>query len=201
MKKIKMLEINKSISKEELNELPVESFNGEIIVIDYASDIRKILPFLKKQKVLGFDTETRPTFKKGEMNEVALLQLSTSKTAFLFRLNKTKLPKELVDILSDPEITKVGVAIKDDILALKRLSKFTPEGFVEIQDKVKDFEIENFGLKKLSGLLLGFRISKAQQTSNWEADILTEAQIKYAATDAWVSLEIYNRLCEIEKAS
>ena len=196
-----MLEINKSISKEELNELPVESFNGEIIVIDYASDIRKILPFLKKQKVLGFDTETRPTFKKGEMNEVALLQLSTSKTAFLFRLNKTKLPEELVDILSDPEITKVGVAIKDDILALKRLSKFTPEGFVEIQDKVKDFEIENFGLKKLSGLLLGFRISKAQQTSNWEADILTEAQIKYAATDAWVSLEIYNRLCEIEKAS
>lgn len=201
MKKIKMLEINKSISKEELNELPVESFNGEIIVIDYASDIRKILPFLKKQKVLGFDTETRPTFKKGEMNEVALLQLSTSKTAFLFRLNKTKLPEELVDILSDPAITKVGVAIKDDILALKRLSKFTPEGFVEIQDKVKDFEIENFGLKKLSGLLLGFRISKAQQTSNWEADILTEAQIKYAATDAWVSLEIYNRLCEIEKAS
>jgi ribonuclease D len=196
-----MIEINKSISKEELNELPVESFNGEIIVVDYACDISKIIPFLKKQKVLGFDTETRPTFKKGEMNEVALLQLSTSKTAFLFRLNKTKLPQELVDILSDPEITKVGVAIKDDILALKRLSKFTPEGFVEIQDKVKDFEIENFGLKKLSGLLLGFRISKAQQTSNWEADILTEAQIKYAATDAWVSLEIYNRLCEIEKAS
>jgi ribonuclease D len=196
-----MIEINKSISKEELNELPVESFNGEIIVVDYACDISKIIPFLKKQKVLGFDTETRPTFKKGEMNEVALLQLSTSKTAFLFRLNKTKLPQELVDILSDPEIIKVGVAIKDDILALKRLSKFTPEGFVEIQDKVKDFEIENFGLKKLSGLLLGFRISKAQQTSNWEADILTEAQIKYAATDAWVSLEIYNRLCEIEKAS
>jgi ribonuclease D len=196
-----MIEINKSISKEELNELPVESFNGEIIVVDYACDISKIIPFLKKQKVLGFDNETRPTFKKGEMNEVALLQLSTSKTAFLFRLNKTKLPQELVDILSDPEIIKVGVAIKDDILALKRLSKFTPEGFVEIQDKVKDFEIENFGLKKLSGLLLGFRISKAQQTSNWEADILTEAQIKYAATDAWVSLEIYNRLCEIEKAS
>ena len=196
-----MLEINKSISKEELNDLPVESFNGEIIVIDYACDINKIMPYLKKQKVLGFDTETRPTFKKGEMNEVALLQLSTSKTAFLFRLNKTKLPEELIEILSDPEIIKVGVAIKDDILALKRLSKFSPQGFVEIQDKVKDFEIENFGLKKLSGLLLGFRISKAQQTSNWEADILTEAQIKYAATDAWVSLEIYNRLCEIEKAS
>jgi len=196
-----MLGINKSISKEELNELPVESFNGEIIVIDFAADIKKILPFLKKQKTLGFDTETRPTFKKGDMNEVALLQLSTEKTAFLFRLNKTGLPEELISILADSSITKVGVAIKDDIIALKRITKFNPAGFVEIQEKVKDFEIENFGLKKLSGLLLGFRISKAQQTSNWEAEILTEAQILYAATDAWVSLEIYNRLLEIEKAS
>ncbi|MDA3893029.1 MAG: 3'-5' exonuclease domain-containing protein 2 [Salinivirgaceae bacterium] len=193
--------MNKSISKEELNELPVEGFSGEIILVDYVRDINKILPYLKKQKILGFDTETRPTFKKGALNEVALLQLSTKKTAFLFRLNKTGLPKELVEILADRQITKVGVAIKDDIQALKRLFDFEAAGFVEIQEKVKDFEIENFGLKKLSGLLLGFRISKAQQTSNWESDKLTEAQIRYAATDAWVSLGIYNRLLELEKAS
>lgn len=193
--------MNKSISKEELNELPVEGFGGEIIVIDYARDVKKILPFLKKQKTLGFDTETRPTFKKGAFNDVALLQLSTNKSAFLFRLNKMGLPKELSEILSNPEITKVGVAIKDDIAGLRKLTDFNPASFVEIQEKVKDFEIENFGLKKLSGLLLGFRISKAQQTSNWEAEKLTEAQIRYAATDAWVSLEIYNRLLELEKAS
>jgi ribonuclease D len=193
--------MNKSISKEELNGLPVESFDGEIIVVDFERDVKKIIPFLKRQKVLGFDTETRPTFKRGEKNEVALLQLSTEKTAFLFRLNKMGLPNDLIDILSDPEIVKVGVAINDDIKDLKRLVKFKSAGFVEIQEKVKDFEIENFGLKKLSGLLLGFRISKAQQTSNWEAEVLTEAQIRYAATDAWVSLEIYNRLLELEQAS
>jgi len=193
--------MNKSISKEELNELPVEAFNGEIIVVEYERDVKKILPFLKKQKKLGFDTETRPTFKKGAKNEVALLQLATEQSAFIFKLNKMGLPQGLVNILADPQIIKVGVAINDDIKDLNRLKKFTPSGFVEIQEKVKEFEIENFGLKKLSGLLLGFRISKAQQTSNWEAENLTEAQIKYAATDAWVSLQIYNRLLELEKAS
>lgn len=193
--------MNKSISKEELNELPVEGFSGEIVVVDYARDVKKIMAYLKRQKSLGFDTETRPTFKKGALNEVALLQLSTANTAFLFRLNKMGLPVELVEILADPGIVKVGVAIKDDVVGLRRLSDFKPQGFVEIQEKVKDFDIEIFGLKKLSGLLLGFRISKAQQTSNWEAEQLTEAQIRYAATDAWVSLEIYNRLLELEKAS
>lgn len=193
--------MNKSISKEELNVLPVQSFDGEIVVIDFARDVKKILPYLLKQKVLGFDTETKPTFAKGKKNQVALLQLATEKSAFLFRINKMGFPAELVEVLANPNITKVGVAINDDIKALCCLTNFKPGGFVEIQEKVKDFEIENFGLKKLSGLLLGFRISKAQQTSNWEAEQLTEAQLKYAATDAWVSLEIYNRLLEIEQAS
>ena len=193
--------MNKCISKEELNELPVKGFNGEIIVVDYERDAKKIAPVLKRANVLGFDTETRPTFKKGAKNKVALLQLSTEKSAFIFRLNKMGLPDCLKDILADPKIVKAGVAIKDDILALKQLEKFNPAGFVEIQDWVKDFEIENFGLKKLSGLLLGFRISKAQQTSNWEAEKLTEGQIRYAATDAWVSLEIYNKLKKLEQAS
>lgn len=191
--------MNKSISKEELRDLPMQSFEGEIIIVEFEHDLKKVLPYLRKQKVLGFDTETRPTFKKGEKNEVALLQLSTKTTAFIFRLNKMGLPNELVSILTNPSIIKAGVAINDDLKDLKRLTDFNPAGFIEIQEKVKEFEIENFGLKKLSGLLLGFRISKAQQTSNWEAEPLTKAQIKYAATDAWVSLEIYNELIEIEK--
>lgn len=190
--------MNKSISKEELQELPMGAFEGKIVVIEYEHDLKKVLPYLKKQKVLGFDTETRPTFKKGAKNEVALLQLSTKETAFLFRLNKMRLPIELANILANPSIVKAGVAINDDLKDLKRLADFNPGGFVEIQTKVKEFDIENFGLKKLSGLLLGFRISKAQQTSNWEAEPLTVAQLKYAATDAWVSLEIYNKLIEIE---
>jgi len=193
--------MNKCISKEELNELPVQGFEGEIVVVDFAHDVKKIMPYLKKQKILGFDTETKPTFAKGDKNRVALLQLATQKSAFIFRLSIMGLPPELIEILSNPKIIKVGVAINDDIKALKAIHNFKSDGFVEIQEKVKEFEIENFGLKKLSGLLLGFRISKAQQTSNWEAEQLTEAQIKYAATDAWVSLEIYNRLLEIEKAS
>ena len=190
--------MNKSISKEELRELPMSAFEGEIIIIDFEHDAKKVLPFLKKQKALGFDTETRPTFKKGAMNKVALLQLSTSDTAFIFRLNKIGLPKDLAAILANPNIVKAGVAINDDIKDLRKLTEFRPAGFVEIQQKVKDFEIENFGLKKLSGLLLGFRISKAQQTSNWEAEPLSAPQIKYAATDAWVSLEIYKKLVEME---
>jgi len=191
--------MNKSISKENLSELPVKAFEGKIIIIDYARDIKKVTPFLSKQKILGFDTETRPSFKKGVKNEVALLQLSTNNQAFLFRLNKTGLPKELTDILSNPNIIKVGVAIKDDLKDLNRLTKFTPAGFVELQEMVKEYEIENFGLKKLAGLLLGFRISKAQQTSNWEAETLNTAQIKYAATDAWVALKIYEHLLKIDK--
>lgn len=193
--------MNKCISKEELNELPIQGFEGNIVVVDYERDVKKIIHVLKNQSALGFDTETRPTFKKGRKNKVALLQLSTPETAFVFRLNKMGLSDELTGILADPTIQKVGVAIKDDIVGLKELNSFSPAGFVEIQEKVKEFEIENFGLKKLSGLLLGFRISKAQQTSNWEAEQLSEAQIKYAATDAWVSLQIYNRLLELEKAS
>ncbi len=191
--------MDKYISNEDLNELPIKSFNGKIVIVDLASDVKKVLPYLIKQKVLGFDTETRPSFKKGVKNSVALLQLSTKDKAFLFRLNKMGLTPELTSILANPAIIKVGVAISDDLKDLKRLKSFTPAAFVEIQEKVKEFEIENFGLKKLSGLLLGFRISKAQQTSNWEAEKLTVAQINYAATDAWVSMRIYNQLLKIEK--
>jgi ribonuclease D len=191
--------MNKSISKEELQKLPIKAFEGKVIVVNSRDDMKKAISYLQKQKILGFDTETRPTFKKGALNKVALLQLSTETTAILFRLNKIGLPLELTSILSNKNIIKAGVAIDDDLKSLKKLTKFTPNGFIEIQQKVKEFDIENFGLKKLSGLLLNFNISKTQQTSNWELDPLTPAQIKYAATDAWVSLKIYKALINIEK--
>jgi len=190
--------IVKSITKEEVQKLPLIAFEGEIYTIDSFSDVIKAVNYLEKQTILGFDTETRPCFSKGKRNEVALLQLSTEKYAFLFRLNNIGLPKELAKILANEKILKIGVALKDDVLALKKITNFEPQGFIDLQTYVKTFEIENFGLKSLSALVLGFKISKNQQVSNWEATTLTDAQKRYAATDAWVSLKIYQKLKEQE---
>lgn len=189
--------LKKSISKEELKTFPIRSFEGNIYVIDSLEGIEKSCVFLAKKKILGFDTETRPTFKKGQKNKVALLQLSTENEAFLFRLNRIDLPFCLKNILESEQILKVGVAIKDDIRILCQRSKFNPQSFIELQDSVKHFDIKDYSLKKIAALLLGFTISKSQQTSNWEARELSLAQQKYAATDAWVSLKIYQRLNEL----
>lgn len=180
-----------SISKEELTDLPLKWFEGEIVMIDSQWKVQKAIEILSKEKTIGFDTETRPSFKKGVINKVSLLQLSTKKQAFLFRLNKIGLPNEIRLILSNPGIIKPGVAIRDDIKGLQSLKNFRPEGFVELQDSAKDLGIQNFSLKKLTAIACGFRISKGQQLSNWEADELTEAQQIYAATDAWAALEIF----------
>ena len=138
-------------------------------------------------------------FKKGVFNEVSLLQLSTSRQAFLVRLNKVGLPEKIIQVLSDPSIIKAGVAIRDDISGLQRLGNFTPDGFIDLQDYVKDFGIKDNGLKKLSANILGFQISKRQQTSNWESGQLTTAQIEYAATDAWVCHQIYTVLKKVKR--
>lgn len=182
------------ISKEEINALPIERFDGEIIVIETISDVYKVVKYLENQTTLGFDTETRPSFKKGRKNKVALLQLSTNEMAFIIRLNKTGLPPVLAEILANPAITKVGAAIRDDIKALQKLTHFHPQGFVELQNYVQQFNIESFGLKKLAAIVLNIKISKRQQLSNWEREELTDAQCIYAATDAWVALKIYRKL-------
>lgn len=180
-----------SITKEELTVLPLKWFEGEIIVIDTYEKVENAVEILSKETVIGFDTETKPAFKKGVFNNVALLQLSTQKQAFLFRLNEIGLPDEICEILENREIIKPGVAIHDDIKGLQLLKSFAPGGFVELQDDAKELGIINFSLKKLTAITCGFRISKGQQLSNWEADVLTDAQKKYAATDAWAALEIY----------
>lgn len=183
-----------SIDKLELEELPLIQFEGHITLVESKEDYLSSIDYLSKQKILGFDTETKPAFKKGVYNEVALLQLSTEDRAFLFRLNKIGFPNGLKSILENPEIQKIGVAIRDDIKALQKLNAFNPGGFIELQEHVKDFGIQDFSLKKLSAIVLGYRISKSQRITNWEAPDLTEAQQIYAATDAWISHRIFESL-------
>lgn len=180
-----------SITKEELTELPLRGFEGEIVIVDSLKGVKRAVKELSGQELLGFDTETKPAFKKGVVNKVALLQLSTKEKAFLFRINKIGLPDSLCTILSDPSVIKPGVAIRDDIKGLQAWNNFEPNGFVELQDHAKDLGIQNFSLKKLTGIVCGFRISKGAQLTNWEAADLTEKQRVYAATDAWTALEIY----------
>ena len=186
--------MNKSITKEEIAELPIRAFEGKINVPLTEEEICAAVGYLRRYPVLGFDTETRPNFRKGQHNNVALLQLSAGNEAFVVRLNKIKLPEVVKQLLADASITKVGAAIHDDLKALVKLSPFVPGGFVDVQTIAKQLGIENLGLRPLAAMLMGIKISKAQQTSNWEIPYLTAAQRLYAATDAWVSLEIYTRL-------
>jgi len=190
--------LKQSISDEEINHLPLKQFEGEILVIDNKKELNKHIPYLQIQEIIGFDTETRPSFKKGVSHQISLLQLSANGKAFLFRINKIGLPDDLLKILSSDNIIKVGLAIKDDIKGLQKVKSFRPSGFIDLQDYVKYFKIENFSLRKLAGLVLDMRISKAQRLTNWDVEQLTEKQQRYAATDAWATLEIYKKLKFIE---
>ena len=184
------------ISKQELLDYDIIAFEGKIVCVEDLEDINEAVADLKNFNTLGFDTETRPSFKKGKINSVSLLQLSARNRAYLFRLNRTGLPQHLASILANPDIVKVGVAIHDDIKALQTLRGFTPAGFIELQEMVKEYGITDAGLKKLSAIILGSTISKRQQVTNWENPVLSQAQKVYAATDAWVCLKIYEKLKE-----
>ncbi len=183
-----------NIEDEYVRSLPVASFPGVIHVINHYTDFEIVKSLLIHETLLGFDTETKPCFKKGHYHPVALLQISTREQAFLIRLNKVHLPEFIIDIMEDTAITKVGVAIKDDLNALNKLVPFEPYGFVDLQQFVKQYGIEDNGLKKLVANILGFRISKKSQTSNWEQEELTREQLEYAATDAWVCRQMYEVL-------
>ncbi len=180
-----------SIDKEALKKLPMQAFPGTIHVIDSVAGMDKYLPVLKKQKVLGFDTETRPSFRKGKINKISLVQFATPFHAFLFRVSRLNLPEGLIALFEDESIIKVGAALHDDLIDLRRISNFKAGGFLDLQKYVGAFGIENKGVAKMAGIVLGFRISKSQQLSNWDADQLSDAQKEYAATDAWVCLKIY----------
>jgi len=183
-----------SITKEELVELPLRQFTGDIVLVETPKMATIAADYLRHYPIIGFDTETKPSFKKGDNHKVALLQLATNERAFLIRVQKVGLPVEIKNLLTDPRLLKPGVAIRDDLKVLQKISDFKPAGFVELQDSAKQLGIRDFSLKKLCAILLEFRISKSQQLSNWEADQLTDQQLVYAATDAWASLKIFEKL-------
>lgn len=189
------------ISNEEILKLPLYEFSGKVVVIDSLNLYYKYLDDILSEKYLGFDTETKPCFKKGKTNntKASLLQLATNNSTYLIRINKITMPQEIIKCFSNNEHLKIGVSIKDDLRVMMKISNFEPQGFIELQEYVKAFGIEDMSLKKLAAIVLGYRISKSQQLSNWEATSLSEKQIKYAATDAWVCREIYIKLKEYDQ--
>ena len=183
-----------TISKEDLAKLPAKNFDGEIIVIDKPEKVQAAVDELRSAQIIGFDTETRPSFKRGQCHKVALIQLCTPKKCFLFRTNMIGYPKELMALLEDPNLLKVGLSIHDDFHQLRKLTEFEPQSFVDLQTFVKEFKIADNSLSRLYAILFGKRISKSQRLTNWEASPLTESQKNYAALDAFACISIYNYL-------
>ena len=176
------------------------SFPGKIYVIDsVGAEFNRAIAYLRSQKIIGFDTETRPTFSQDQPRYgVALLQLSGPDRAYLFRINKMGMHRRLCNLLASEKVTKVGAAIHDDIRGLQKKHDFQPSAFVDLQKIVCEWGIRDKSVKKMSAIILGFRVSKTQQLSNWEAEKLSESQCKYAATDAWVCREMYLKLLASE---
>lgn len=190
-----------SIAPGDLEKLDFVSFPGKIIVIDtVGAEFNRAVSYLRSQKVIGFDTETRPTFTPSQPRySVSLLQLSGPDRAYLFRINKMGMHRRLCNLLASDKVIKVGAAIHDDIRGLQKHQEFKPSHFVDLQKIVCEWGIRDKAVKKMSAIILGIRISKTQQLSNWEADVLSESQCRYAATDAWVCREMYLKLMNSEK--
>ncbi|MBR6466513.1 MAG: 3'-5' exonuclease domain-containing protein 2 [Bacteroidales bacterium] len=187
------------IATEQIEKLPMAQFPGEITVVEREDQaFRNAIKTLREAKVIGFDTETKPCFvARAPKNHIALLQLSTEDHAYIFRLQQLGMPKELVSILADPAIIKVGAAVRDDIHGLNWYSQFEAGGFADLQTITEKFGIEEKSVRKMSAIILGIRVSKAQQLSNWESSKLSDAQLKYAAIDAWVCREMYIKLMSV----
>lgn len=182
------------ITKEVVNDLPLIQYEGKITVIDNEDDYHVALDVLKGEPVVGFDTEKKPVFVRGQYNHVALLQMAIPDEVFIFRLNLIGMRNGLKGVFENPDIRKVGISIRDDLQDLKKMNSFEPQNIYELNDAAARLGIENQGVRNLSGIFLNGRVSKNQQTSNWESPILTDKQLTYAATDAWVCLEIYQLL-------
>lgn len=187
--------IIKSITKAEINELPLGQFEGEIILVDSKEQIKEVIDELRMHTLIGFDTETKPTFSRGTQHYVSLLQLSTDDVSFLIRINQIGLPGIIQELLEETGIIKIGAAVLDDLRALKKVSVgFMPESFFDLNEELKKVGFLNVGVRNLAAMVLNMRISKSEQVSNWEAPTLTEKQKLYAATDAWVCLQIFKKL-------
>lgn len=189
------------ISNDETAALPAAAFNGRIVVVENNRLAVAACRELSQAQAIGFDTETRPSFKAGVVNRVSLLQLSTLDCCYLFRLNRIRFDRPLARLLENPEILKIGVAVSGDLHGLHQLKSFREAGFVELQSMVGQWGVEEKSLRKMSAVVLGERVSKAQRLSNWEAASLTKQQQLYAATDAWICLRIYDKLIVTPKNS
>ena len=185
---------NAHIEKNEVSTMPTVAFEGRIITIDTPQAVDQAIIALSKEEYVGIDTETRPSFRKGVQHDVSLIQLSTLDTCFLIRLNRTGMPDSLVKFLENKQIAKVGLSLHDDYQGLCKRRKFKAGNFIDLQKEVGQYGIEEMSLQKIFAIIFGQRISKSQQLTNWENDILTDKQKIYAATDAWACLKIYNEL-------
>jgi ribonuclease D len=184
-------EIPKRLDKETINQFPLIRFHGSVKVAENAKAFQRYASKLRKQRVLGFDIECKPNFKRGPNNPPALLQLATSDQAFLFRLFPVMKLGPLVEILENPEIIKTGVAVKDDLQNLNKIEELKPAGFEDLAQLAQSLKIEQTGLRNLTAIFFKQRLSKSAQLSNWQKRPLTPSQINYAATDAWISRELY----------
>ncbi len=186
------------MAKELIQFMPVDRFEGEIIVVDQPQQVPSAIAYLKQQKRLGIDTEARPSFTRGTHYPTALVQIATLERCYLFRLTHVGLPLELADIFADNAICKIGLAFKDDIKGLRRRRDFVPRNCIDIQSIARKYGILDMGLAKIYAICFGRKISKAQQLTNWENSHLTPEQQMYASTDAWATLRIYNELIATE---
>lgn len=191
--------INDTITKQELAEMPKALYTGPITTVISEAEAHKVFKAINNCNVVGIDTETRPSFKKGKSNDVALLQISTMEHCWLIRLNRTGFTTDVKNFLENRNIIKVGLSLKDDFRLLNKSIEIKPESYVELQQYAEQFGIKEKSLQKIYGILFGQKISKSQRLTNWEADELTESQKRYAATDAWSCLAIYKKLKELEK--
>lgn len=185
------------ISKEDIALLENDFFNGRIIVVQSAEEAKKAIAYLSNFNVVGVDTESKPSFRKGKKNKISLLQISTNDCCFLFRLNNIGFIQDIASFFENENITKVGLSLKDDFIMLHDISNFTPKAFIDIQSIIENYGIGDKSLQKIYAILFGKKISKSQRLSNWEADVLTDAQKRYASTDAWATLRIYEKLISI----
>lgn len=195
MKKI----IHNKFDKHEISKLPIEAFDGKIVVVTTPDDAKIAVEDLMKQTILGIDTETRPSFKKGQTNKVALLQVSSKEVCYLFRLNVLGITPEIKYLLEETQIKKIGLSLTDDLPALGKRLDFNPGGYIDIQNIISEIGIEDMSLQKIFANLFEKKISKGKQLSNWEAEMLTHSQQLYAATDAWACIKIYEEYCRLKE--
>lgn len=188
------MSFTKSITKEELMELPLSGYKGKVVIASTEESIQKAMEEINEFSVVGFDTEARPTFKKGQIRHISLIQIGTPEKVYLLRIMNTGLLSCVVDFMENPKIIKVGIGLDDDFNLLNNLKPFDQQGFLDLNKKFAEIGALNVGARNLAGMIMGIRISKSAQTSNWEVEQLTEKQIRYAATDAWICLEIYQKL-------